>query len=319
MEQLNLKQQDYKLSFHGKGADFFGVIIINWLLTVITLGFYYPWAKAKQLKFIYGSIALKEDAFTFHGTGKEMFDGFVKSILIFALILIVFLLFTLYEMPLIGMLFLYLGLFAFMPLAIHGSYRYRMSRTSWRGIRFGYRGERAELFQNWFTWIFYSIITLGFYGAWFTVNLRNYVLSNVKFGDIEFKSEANGLDYFKMNLKGYFLTLITLGVYMFWWQKDLFAFYVNNVSLHKGDKSIQLTATASAGGFFKLMVVNMLIVIFTLGLGYAWAVTRTLNYIISNIKLEGDIDLDKIIQTEDNFTDATGEDMSHLLNIDFVL
>jgi uncharacterized membrane protein YjgN (DUF898 family) len=194
-----------------------------------------------------------------------------------------------------------------------------MSRTEWRGIRLGYRGEMGDLFKNWFTWIFLTIITFGFYGAWFTVNLRNYVLSNVKFGDIEFKSEAEGSEYFKLNLIGYLLTLISLGVYSFWWQKDLFEFYVNNISLHKGDKSLSLRSTATGGGFFKLMSINLLIIIFTLGLGYAWVVTRTMNYIVGNIQLEGDIDLDKIIQTEDNFKDATGEDMSHFLNIDFVI
>src|SRR3990167_1760278 len=101
-----------------------------------------------------------------------------------------------------------------MPLAIHGSYRYRMSRTSWRGIRFGYRGNRNELIKNFFTWIFYTIITLGIYGSWLAMNLRNYLLSNVKLGNIKFKYEGNGGDYFVLNLKGYFLTIITLGIYM---------------------------------------------------------------------------------------------------------
>jgi uncharacterized membrane protein YjgN (DUF898 family) len=319
MENLTSSQSDYKLSFHGKGSEYFGVIIVNWLLTVITLGLYYPWAKAKQLKFMYGSTALNEDRFAFHGTGKEMFKGFLKTLVLFAIIFILFGIFTYLKMPIVGLLVLYLAIFAIMPIAIHGSYRYRMSRTSWRGIRFGYRGDRNELVKNFFTWLFFTIITLGIYGSWFAVNLRNYVMSKIRFGDIEFKWEAEGLDYFLLNLKGYLLTLVTLGIYMFWWQKNLFEFYVNNLSLQKGEQKVQFTSTATGGGFFKLMIVNLLLVIFTLGLGYAWAATRTMDYILSNIQLQGNIDLNSISQTEQNYTDATGDDINDFLNIDFII
>jgi uncharacterized membrane protein YjgN (DUF898 family) len=52
-----------------------------------------------------------------------------------------------------------------------------MSRTSWRGVRFGYRGDRNE-FVKLFLNGFYTV-TLGIYGSWFKMNLRSYVLSNI--------------------------------------------------------------------------------------------------------------------------------------------
>ena len=194
-----------------------------------------------------------------------------------------------------------------------------MSRTSWRGIRFGYRGDRNELIKNFFQWILFTIFTLGIYGSWFVINLRKYLLGNVRFGDAKFEYDGDGGDYFLLNLKGYFLTLITLGIYMFWWQKDLFEYYVDNLSLNKDGRRIQFKSTLTGGDVFKLVIVNLLIVIFTLGLGYAWAATRTLNYLFQNIELEGDIDLDSLQQTEENFKDATGDDISDILDIDFVL
>lgn len=319
MENLNTNSQEYKLSFNGKGGDYFGIIIVNWLLTILTLGFYYPWAKAKQLQYIYKSIALNNDPLTFHGTGKEMFKGFIKALIIIGFIFGLFFLFFYLSMPLIGFLVTYLCFFAIIPVAIHGSYRYRMSRTSWRGIRFGYRGNREELVKNFFIWFFYTIVTIGIYGAWFAVNLRNYVISHIKFGDIEFRSTGEGSEYFFLNLKGYFFTIFTLGIYMFWWQKDLFAYYVNNISMHKGDQKINLSSTATGGGFFELIFVNLLIIIFTLGLGYAWVATRTMTFIAESIRLNGDIDLDSINQTEENFKDATGEDLNDFLDIDFIV
>jgi uncharacterized membrane protein YjgN (DUF898 family) len=319
MENTLESRATHKLEFNGSGKDFFGVVIVNWLLTVITLGIYYPWAKARQLQFLYGATSLKGDSFSFHGTGKEMFKGFIKAIFIFLALYGLLFLFIYLKFPLVGLLLFYVGFLAILPLAIHGSYRYRMSRTSWRGIRFGYRGDQKELSLNFFKWIFFTIFTLGIYGSWMSINLRKYLLGNVRFGNIEFDYDGDGGDYFLLNLKGYFLSIFTLGIYIFWWQKDLFEYYINNLTLNKDGKQIVLNSTVTGGGFLQLGITNLLLIIFTLGLGYAWVVTRTMKYLFANIELEGNIDLDSIQQTEENFKDATGEDVSDFLDMDFVM
>jgi uncharacterized membrane protein YjgN (DUF898 family) len=311
--------KDYKLSFHGQGKAYFGIVIVNWLLTIITLGIYYPWAKARNLQFLYGSTALEGDRFTFHGTGREMFVGFIKAIVIFGLIYGILVLFLYLEMPILGIILFYFAFIAILPVAIHGSYRYRFSRTSWRGIRFGYRGDRSELFTSFFQWIFFTIITLGIYGAWMEMKLRGYLMSNVRAGNVEFSYKGVGTEYFILNLKGYLLSIITLGIYSFWWYRDLFAYYVDNLSLHKDGQEIKLKSIATGGDFFKMIMGNLLIVIFTLGLGYAWAVTRTMNFMVSKVKLEGNMDLTNIQQTEDDYNDATGDDMTGFLDINFII
>ncbi|MEO8253495.1 MAG: DUF898 family protein [Flavobacterium sp.] len=318
MEDNLQSNQNYKLDFHGKGSDFFGIIIVNWLLIIITLGIYYPWAKAKQLQFIYGSTSLNGDSFSFHGTGNEMFKGFIKAILIFGVLYGILFLFIYFKMPISGLLLFYFGLIAILPIAIHGSYRYRMSRTSWRGIRFGYRGDRTEFTKSFFKWIFFTIITLGIYGSWMVINMRNYLLGNVRFGDAEFEYDGDGGDYFILNLKGYFLTIFTLGIYGFWWQKELFEYYVNHLSLKKGNEKINFTSTASGGDFFGLIVINLLLIIFTLGLGYAWVATRTMKFIFDHVALDGNLNLDGLMQTEENYKDATGEDLSDFLDLNII-
>jgi uncharacterized membrane protein YjgN (DUF898 family) len=319
MEETLKTPSNYQLEFNGKGSEFFSVIIVNWLLTIITLGFYYPWAKARKLQFLYGETSLNGDSFSFHGTGKEMFRGFLKAILIITLLYGLFFLLLYFKSPILGVIVLYLGVFALLPFAIHGSYRYRMSRTSWRGIRFGYRGDRKEFSVNFFKWLFFTIVSFGLYGSWMSINMRNYLLSNIRFGDVEFNSQGDGGDYFILNLKGYFLTVFTLGIYGFWWQKDLFEYYINNLSMNKEDKEIALNSTVTGGGVFKLAIVNLLIIIGTLGIGYAWVVTRTMKYVFDNIDMEGNIDLNLLSQTEANYKDATGEDIGDFFNLDFVM
>jgi uncharacterized membrane protein YjgN (DUF898 family) len=257
MEKTLQTPTNYQLEFNGKGSEFFSVIIVNWLLTILTLGFYYPWAKARKLQFLYGETSLNGDSFSFHGTGKEMFKGFIKALFIIGFLYGLFFLFLYLKTPVLGIIILYLGILALLPFAIHGSYRYRMSRTSWRGIRFGYRGDRKEFSMNFFKWLFFTIFSFGIYGSWMSINMRNYLLGNIRFGDVEFNSDGDGGDYFMLNLKGYFLTVFTLGIYGFWWQKDLFEYYINNLSMNKDDKEIALNSTVTGGGVFKLAIVNI--------------------------------------------------------------
>lgn len=319
MENEITDKKVYKLSFNGNGGTFFGIVVVNWLLTALTLSLYYPWAKARQLQYMYSSTTLNDDSFTFHGTGKEMFKGYIKALVLFGLIYGLFIFFLAYlKMPLVGLAILYIGFIAVIPLAIHGSYRYRFSRTSWRGIRFGYRGNKTELFLNFLKWMFLTIITLGIYGSWMEMNLRRYLINNLRAGDIRFNYKGKGDQYFVINFVGGLLLILTLGIYSFWYYKKLFNFYIDNLSIHKDDKEIKFVSTATAGDFFNLGVVNLLIIVFTLGLGYAWVVTRTMNLVMSRIKLIGDIDLDTVQQTEVDYNDATGEDMTDFLNIDLV-
>ena len=79
MEQHETRQ----VTFYGEGAKLFGIYIVNILLTLVTLGLYYPWARAALLKYMYEESEFEGSRFTFHGTGKEMFIGFIKAIGIF--------------------------------------------------------------------------------------------------------------------------------------------------------------------------------------------------------------------------------------------
>ena len=318
MEQINENKQSYKLSYHGKGLDYFVIMVVNAILTAVTFSIYYPWARAKELKYVYGSTSFNGDRFSFSGTGKEMFIGYLKTVLIFAVMFAAYISLILAEKLVLAIIVLYVLLIAIVPLAIHGSYRYRMARTSWRGIRFGYRGEKKELILGFIKWFLLTIVTFGIYGAWYSVNINNYVIGHIRAGNVEFKYNAKGFEYFLILLKGYFLTLLTLGIYGFWWYKDIFAFWVNNLSLQKDDNTITFKSRATAGDVFSLVVPNLLIAVFTLGLGLAWVETRNMQFMCNMIEMEGDIDLDTLAQTEEDYSDATGEEMSDFFDIDLI-
>ena len=313
------EHRSYALAFYGSGMDYFRIQIVNTILNVITLGLYYPWAKERQLKYLYSQNTFEQTPFVFSGTGKEMFRGYIKAIGILILLYASAVYLMLNQYTVTGLLLLYGGLICIMPFAIHGSYRYRMAKTSWKGIRFGYVGQRSALVGIFLKGILLTILTLGIYAPWFTINLRRYILSNIKAGNVQFVYSGYGTDYFVLNIKGYFLTLLTFGIYLFWWQKDQFNFFVNNLRMQQGDDAVFFNSKATGGGFAKLMIINLLILIFTFGLGYAWVVTRSLSFVMKNIEVNGYYSFESLQQAQEDYSDATGEDISDFLDFGFVI
>ena len=309
----------YPMAFYGKGSEYFKIQIVNTILCILTLGLYYPWAKEKDLKYLYSKSTFEETPFVFSGTGKEMFKGIIRALIILAVLYGVAMYLMMNDAPLWGALIIYGGILALLPLAIHGSYRYRMAKTSWKGIRFGYTGDRGQLVGLFFKGFFLTLLTLGIYGPWFTINLRRYVMSNITVGNARFTYTGDGSDYFWLNVKGYFLTLFTFGIYMFWWQKDQFEFFVNNLRLEQDEDAVFFTSKATGGGFAGLMIVNFLILVFTLGLGYAWVVTRSMEFVMNNIEAQGYYSFESLQQAQADYSDATAEDMADLLDFGFVI
>ena len=313
--------QPRTLLFKGSGADLFGILIVNILLMIVTLGFYYPWAKARKLRYLYAETELDGNRFTFHGTGKEIFWGFIKSVVLMIVLYGALIAGTITKNPFLMMVTPLLFIVAFliiMPLAIHGSMRYRMSRTSWRGIHFGYRGERWVFVKKFIGGLFLSLITLYIYLAWFSVDIRKYLVSNIRFGNVEFKFSGTGGKLFLLNLKGIFLTIITFGIYSFWWMRDVMRFYVDNMSIVKDNQEYAIKFTASAGGIFKLFILNYLLIIFTLGIAIPWVMVRNINFIYNHSSIDGNFDTSTIQQTEQEYKDAMGDDLVDMFDINIV-
>ncbi len=191
----------WSLSFYGEGSKYFVIRLINAILQVVTLNFYYPWAKAAKLNYLYEQTEFAGSRFKFHGTGKEMFIGYLKMLAIILSIYGCVWWVRSNEQFVLGFLLLYGGLIIIYPLALHGTAKSRLSRSSWRGIFFGYRGELGELFAKLFIGIVVSFFTLGIYWSWMQVDIRKYVTQNVRFGSVEFDFVGKGADLFLIKLK----------------------------------------------------------------------------------------------------------------------
>lgn len=317
-----LKTEKKKFSYFGKGSEFAVIYLKNIVLTVLTIGLYYPWAKVELLKYHYQSTALDQNRFTFHGTGKEVFRGFIKlyAVIVVLYALVLYALQTQNTVVLgFAMATFYLFFILLIPFAIHGAARYRASRSSWKGIYFKYLGDRMELFWKCVTGALLTIVTLGLYGSWFSVDIRKYVISHLRFGNLSFDFKGKGETLFWINLKFVFLFYLTLGIYSFWYFKELWSFYADNTEITQDGKKVNFRFTMQPGDIFELMIVNFFLIAFTFGLATPWVAVRTFKFIFRFLEIEEGLDTDSIQQVKyDNYDDAAGDDFLDILDIDLV-
>lgn len=305
--------------FSGKAGKLFTILLVNFFLTIVTLGIYYPWAKAKLIQYFYSETEFSGSRFVFHGTGKEMFKGFIKVfafIVGFTILLQVLPLLKAQVGVTISVALIYwLALIALIPLAIHGSLRYRLSRSSWRGIHFAYNGEISKLYSIIIKGLLLTIFSLGIYAPWFTVSIRAYIMSNVKFGNLAFKYNPQGAKLLGLNILGVFFCLITFGIYVPWYLVKIKNFHIRNTFAVQNETEYQLESTMAGLDFWLLSIMNTLTILFTLGLGTPFVIIRDLQFNLENIHFSKEIDFDNLEQVEGEYKDATGDDLADALDI----
>jgi uncharacterized membrane protein YjgN (DUF898 family) len=152
-------EQVHELEFTGSGSEYFRIWIVNLLLTLVSFGLYYPWAKVRKLRYFYGNTRLAGHAFDFHGDPKRMLRGY----------LLVGALFSLYAFagqvsPTAGLIALAI-IAAIWPALMRASQRFRLAQTSWRGLRFAFTGDSAGAYKALLPGFVAAIVFVGFIAA----------------------------------------------------------------------------------------------------------------------------------------------------------
>ncbi|MGV7220836.1 MAG: YjgN family protein [Nitrospinales bacterium] len=295
------------IGFHGNGMELFKIIFVNYILTVLTLGIYYFWAKTKERSYIFGSTSFGGDRFSYHGTGKELFRG---GLILFLILLVIYsiswgvtLIFGAEAGVIVqNVVFPILFVFAF-PALIVGAFRYRLSRTSWRSIRFSFRGLRMDALKIFLKGYLLSLLTLGFYIPFFWVSMENFWRNHSYFGSMSFRFSGEAREIYGKCIIGILLSLLTFGIYGFWLKAFLQRYYWSKTTFGNGTFDFD----ATGGEMFKLNLVNLFILVFTLGLGLAWVKVRNMNFIADHLSLRGSFDVNKVIQ-EMKDSGALGEE-----------
>ena len=122
------------LEFNGNGFEYFKIWIVNILLTVITVGVYYPWAKVRNKRYFYGNTTLDNNNFEYHATGKQIF----LSYLVASVILLIFIVLNNLH-PVMAVVSTIAFVIA-VPWIIWRSLKFNYRMSSYRNVRFGFEG-----------------------------------------------------------------------------------------------------------------------------------------------------------------------------------
>ena len=306
----------HTLFFYGKGGSLFGIHTVNMLLTVLTLGIYYFWGKVRVRNYLLSQTEFAGDRFAYHGTGKELLVGFLKALLVFFLpigaLVIAPEYFEASEAVKAGALATaYVIGFVFVPVAMVGARRYRMSRTSWRGIRFSFRGRALDFVKIFVGGSFLSMITLGLYYPFFMTKQHAFMTSHSYFGTQKFDFDGRGRDLFGSFILAFLLLFPTLGLYWFWFQAKLLRYFWDHTSFGNA----RFRSTVTGGRLLLLTLGNSLLLVLTLGLGWPWVLARNARFTCQYLILEGPLDM-AVIRQDAQLASATGEGLASFLDLD---
>ncbi|MEH6402745.1 MAG: DUF898 family protein [Sneathiella sp.] len=192
------------ISFDVSRKDLVVRLLKNKLFGVLTLGLYRFWGKTHLRKILWPGIKIKQDRLEYHGTAKELFIGFLIAMALLGL------LFTVVG---IGLQFLFLSnpdflgveqvlnfllLYGFWQFARYRLWRFRLSRTSLRTIRFFLRGKALVYTGKILLWSLLSAVTVGWAYPYMRAVRASYFLNNVSFGDQSLKCTNDPARFYKI-------------------------------------------------------------------------------------------------------------------------
>jgi uncharacterized membrane protein YjgN (DUF898 family) len=305
--------------FHGTGGTLFGIHVVNTLLTIVTLGVYYFWAKTRLRRYVFGQTEIEGDRFAYHGSGRELLLGTLKAVLVFGVpIYVLNIIRDVLDVPVLlkvgaGVLSASL-LFVLFPVAMVGARRYRLGRTSWRGIRFSFRGRVWELIKIVIVGSFLTGLTFGLYYPVLLVQRQAFMISNSYFGSERFDFAGRGRDLFWVYVQAVLLTLPTLGLSWVWYIARKRRYFWNHTSFGPARFSCSVTGRA----LLSLWAVNLLLLVVTLGIGWPWVRVRNIHFAFRNLTLLGPLDLARI-QQEAQRVSTMGEGLSGFFDSGFDL
>lgn len=187
--------QDPAVAYVGRLGPLYRLMVVNLLLTLVTLGIFRFWARTRLRRFLWANTLLASEPFEYTGTGGELLRGFLRALLVvlpIGLLIAAAQLFLPGDIaPLVSLgVYLLLGF-----LGLVGSFaaqRYQLRRSTWRGIRFGIDGSPfAYGRQMAWRWLL-APLTFFLMLPWIAAAGLHRTLGRARFGSVRFGFTGEG-------------------------------------------------------------------------------------------------------------------------------
>lgn len=305
------------MAFHGQALDYFILVLKTTLLTIVSLGLYYPWARCHRLNYLYRHTAIGEHKLLFHGTGREIAIGYLKALLIYGSCYGAFLYSQTFATSLpvlavVSALIFLVVMYALLPAAVWGGRSYRASRLSYRGIRFGMEKAQFKAFYGKSILdIVLTFVTFGLYFPLAMYNFRKRITNASLWGNQNFRFQDSAKQSLILSFQNFLLSVFSLGL--------LFpATLIRRLNFDLSKTSIQGVKVRSeltwVDGYI-IVLIPVLLSTLSLGLLHPWATVFATSHFYSRITFHGPFDLAAVLQNRSK-GNALGETASSLLDIE---
>ncbi|MES2825884.1 MAG: YjgN family protein [Pseudomonadota bacterium] len=330
--------------FSGKGFEYFKIWIVNILLSIVTIGIYSAWAKVRNKQYFYGNTSLASASFEYTAEPLKILKGRLIAMVFF----IAYSFFVKTSPVVAGAMGLLLLIF--LPWIIVSSLKFNARHSSYRNINFRFVGSIGTAAKCFILWPLLAVFTLGILFPFVWKKQTKYVTSNHLYGTAPFTFSVEVKEYYKMLLlliAGCAVVVIMTftfdSVFMGLAAGDVanigkaapviiacvamyivaIAYFVvtmnnihfNNTQLHQH----RFVSTWSTGSYAILLFTNTLGILLTLGLFIPFAKVRTAAYKAAHMAFIVSGGMEHFIAAEQEQSNALGEGVHDIFDIDISL
>ena len=200
------------IKFKGQAGEYFGIWIVNLLLTIITIGIYGAWAKVRTKKYFSSNTEIDGHSFGYHATGWQILKGRILVALV-SLVFVLGVVFTSEAGELasgIYVIFVFILAILALPWIVNNALKFSARMTSYRNIRLNWRGTYGQTLFIYYITPLLSIISLGLLIPLVTKYYFNYYAKGHYYGTSGFRTEASTNDFFRGAIRSGLLPSLVL-------------------------------------------------------------------------------------------------------------
>ncbi len=202
MSQLNTNQsinqgtnqKTTPFVFTGKASEYFGIWIVNLLLSIVTLGIYSAWAKVRRKKYFYNNTLIENVGFDYHAKPISILKGRIIAFVLFALYV-----YGKSSNPVLAGILVILFLLALPWLIVRGSL-FNARNTSHRGLRFDFKGTVSQAIRVYIGLPMLTFFTLGLIWPYIAHEKSQFIMNSHRFGLSQFNMSRVVKQFYKVYL-----------------------------------------------------------------------------------------------------------------------
>jgi uncharacterized membrane protein YjgN (DUF898 family) len=207
LAQFSSQHQCHHFRFHGHALEYLGIWMVNFLLTIVTLTLYSPWAKARRLRYFYINTECLQQRFDFTALPLRILWGrlFALELYIVGLILLH------YSVMATSSLLLILALI--LPWLLRMSLSFKARNSSFGYVSFYFSGRLKDAYKTFALMVVLSVGSLFIASPLVIWLYKRYCFNHLQLGQFKFNLDVHWSVVFKAV---YIPVLICLGLTIGW-------------------------------------------------------------------------------------------------------